>query len=437
MKSRRRRRFKLHSNCDYIKCSIAFNLESKMTRIFTIFAILNSTILVSALENLRHQSSLTANSGTMPLHLQSSVSQLNFNPTISRQNILSSSSSNVLQDSQRESSNISQKQTQSHIMQLCSQLNYDVAKQLKLCKLIGHSAEARAAVAAGATKGLEECRNQFSAERWNCTHASGEHHLLTGDFAQSFGNRESGFIHAITAAGIVYSIATACSLGSLSDCACDKTRIGVIPRQQEIWKWGGCSDNIRYGMIYAKHLVELLDAVHQARSHNNIQQDIQAFSDTRQQNSPQAFISYSPSKLTQTYHKSTLTKRSLRVGQQSYYNQHLDGTQLGASYSSQQQRSSFHLSHHHNHNLPQYRHLNHPQHLMSLSSSDMASTHQSALHNTQPNSFCQKDRNITQSTHIQLIKSLLSKNSLEKHHEFRLAMNMHNNKVGRMVSNYT
>lgn len=245
----------------------------------------------------------------------------------------------------------SQQQAVSSTGQLCALLG-DVAKHLKLCKLIRRSRNADEAVALGASKGLAECRNQFRSERWNCTHAHGEHHLLTGELAQSVGNRESGFVHAIAAAGIVHSIATACSVGNLTDCACDKTRMGLIRLQEENWKWGGCSNNIKHGMLYAKHLVELLDAVHQR--------------------------------------------------------------QVAAS------------EHHH------HEHQEHQHHRLARRSPVESVRVPAAL--VESAAFCQKNQNLSQETHKQLIKSLLAKNSLEKHQEFRLAMNMHNNKVGRMVS---
>lgn len=265
---------------------------------------------------------------------------------------------------------------------LCSLLPSHVSKQLKLCKLTGHSMNADEAVASGAQKALAECRNQFKSERWNCTHANGDHHLLTSELAQSLGNRESGFVHAIAAAGIVHSIATACSVGNLTDCACDKSRIGSI-RQEENWKWGGCSNNIRYGMLFAKHLVELLDAVHQ---HSRLLA---------------SSASSGNSHHLQTYpNHRLLEKRSLS-------SKHREPNQLRGRHSSSSSQ-----------NLNQQE-----------------QEQESNLSQANSVSFCQRNHNISQAAHIQLIKSLLSENSLEKHQEFRLAMNMHNNKVGRMVSN--
>lgn len=262
------------------------------------------------------------------------------------------------------------------IYNLCSRLPHEIKKQLKMCKLIDHQA-ARAVVAEGAANGLEECKHQFKSSRWNCTHYQGENQLLTGHFANSLGNKEASFIHAITAAGISHTIARACSMGTLSDCACDKSRVGVITRKQELWKWGGCSDNIRYGFLFAKNMVELLDTFYE---HHLQQQQQQQSAQINNNNNYHSISKRSPILLTNHQH-------------------------------------------HHNHN-------NKLQHQGMNLNQDY-----SLDNDNNQNQLCHKNANMTQTMQMQLMKSILSKNSLERHHEFRLAMNMHNNKVGRMVSN--
>lgn len=278
--------------------------------------------------------------------------------------------------SQHQNQNLHQRQRQpvpATAAHLCALLPRQVSKHLKLCRLIAHSADADEAVTLGASRGLAECRNQFKSDRWNCTHSHGDHHLLTSELAQSIGNRESGFLHAVLAAGIVHSIATACSVGNLSDCACDKTRVGSIGKEEN-WKWGGCSNNIRHGMLFAKHLVELLDTVH---SHSRY-------------NKPAALTS-------RHFGQHHVGKRSLS----SRYREpnQLRGQQLTGALTPVDQFEQ-----------------------------------EAAGKLTVPPSYCQQNHNLSRATHSELIKSLLSKNSLERHQEFRLAMNMHNNKVGRMVS---
>ena len=65
-------------------------------------------------------------------------------------------------------------------------------------------------------------------------------------------------MYAITSAGVVHSVTEACSAGNLTDCSCDRSRLGHVTTS-EGWKWGGCSDNVRYGMMFAKHIVDQRD----------------------------------------------------------------------------------------------------------------------------------------------------------------------------------
>ena len=74
------------------------------------------------------------------------------------------------------------------------------------------------------------------------------------NFMNLLGSRETAFIYAVTSAGVVHAITQACSAGNLTDCYCDRSRQGQTT--PDGWKWGGCSDNIRYGMLFAKHFVD-------------------------------------------------------------------------------------------------------------------------------------------------------------------------------------
>lgn len=40
--------------------------------------------------------------------------------------------------------------------------------------------------------------------------------------------RETSFVHAISAAGVMYTLARNCSLGDLDSCGCDVSRNGKI-----------------------------------------------------------------------------------------------------------------------------------------------------------------------------------------------------------------
>ena len=52
-------------------------------------------------------------------------------------------------------------------------------------------------------------------------------------------------MHAITAAGVVYSLGRACRDGQLSSCGC--SRSGRPKDLNREWIWGGCGDNLEYG----------------------------------------------------------------------------------------------------------------------------------------------------------------------------------------------
>ena len=78
------------------------------------------------------------------------------------------------------------------------------------------------------------------------------------------GSRETAFVYAITSAGVVHAISQACSAGNLTECSCDLSPAGHT--SPEGWKWGGCSDNIRYGMQFTKTFVDAPERA--ARSQN-------------------------------------------------------------------------------------------------------------------------------------------------------------------------
>lgn len=79
--------------------------------------------------------------------------------------------------------------------------------------------------------------------------------------------RETGFVNAITAAGVTYAITKACANGSLVDCSCDKAakrykkngkknKLKGMNLPQGEWHWGGCSDNINYGLRKSKDFMD-------------------------------------------------------------------------------------------------------------------------------------------------------------------------------------
>lgn len=95
----------------------------------------------------------------------------------------------------------------------------------------------------GISLGFRECENQFRHRKWNCTsqRRSMKKILLRGKsrtdskrivtnyvhfvFSNPSDTRETAFVNAITAAGIAYTIAKACSMGELLECSCDKNLV--------------------------------------------------------------------------------------------------------------------------------------------------------------------------------------------------------------------
>uniref|UniRef100_G1N9M3 Protein Wnt n=2 Tax=Meleagris gallopavo TaxID=9103 RepID=G1N9M3_MELGA len=70
------------------------------------------------------------------------------------------------------------------------------------------------------------------------------------------GSRESAFVHAISSAGVVFAITRACSQGELKSCSCDPEKKGSAKDSKGRFDWGGCSDNIDYGVKFARAFVD-------------------------------------------------------------------------------------------------------------------------------------------------------------------------------------
>ncbi|KRX67248.1 Protein Wnt-4 [Trichinella sp. T9] len=69
-------------------------------------------------------------------------------------------------------------------------------------------------------------------------------------------SREKAYIHAISAAGVSYSITRACSQGDLPSCSCDKNVHRRNFKNKGQWEWGGCSEDVAYGERLSKDFVD-------------------------------------------------------------------------------------------------------------------------------------------------------------------------------------
>ncbi|KAF3428682.1 hypothetical protein E2986_02436 [Frieseomelitta varia] len=121
--------------------------------------------------------------------------------------------------------------------------------QGKLCQL---SVDHMPSVAKGAKFGILECQHQFHDRRWNCSTVSDE--SVFGPMLR-IASRETAFVHAISAAGVVYSISRSCRDGQLSSCGCSRSS---RPRDlKRDWIWGGCGDNLEYGYKFTQAFVDV------------------------------------------------------------------------------------------------------------------------------------------------------------------------------------
>ncbi|KAJ8337682.1 hypothetical protein SKAU_G00366480 [Synaphobranchus kaupii] len=123
-------------------------------------------------------------------------------------------------------------------------------------------------VQAGAQSGMQECKHQFEWDKWNCPESALQ--LSTNNGLRS-ATRETSFVRAISAAGVMYTLTKNCSLGDFHNCGCDDTKVGQIGGRG--WIWGGCSDNVEFGENVSKEFVDALETAHDSRAlvnlHNN------------------------------------------------------------------------------------------------------------------------------------------------------------------------
>ncbi|XP_061815667.1 protein Wnt-16 [Nerophis lumbriciformis] len=99
---------------------------------------------------------------------------------------------------------------------------------------------------------ISECQNQFRHERWNCStrqHPSVFGHELTS------GTKETAFLYAVMAAGLVHAVTRFCSHGNVSECGCD-ARLKGAGSPAEGWHWGGCSDHVQYGTWLSRRFID-------------------------------------------------------------------------------------------------------------------------------------------------------------------------------------
>ncbi|CAL8383180.1 unnamed protein product [Boreogadus saida] len=150
---------------------------------------------------------------------------------------------------------------------ICNKIPGLAPRQRTICQ---SRPDAIIVIGEGAQMGINECQFQFKHGRWNCS-ALGERTVFGKEL--KVGSKEAAFTYAIIAAGVAHAITAACTQGSLSGCGCDQDKQGFHSQQQEGWKWGGCSADVRYGLGFSKVFVDAREIKQNARTlmnlHNN------------------------------------------------------------------------------------------------------------------------------------------------------------------------
>ncbi|XP_066597418.1 protein Wnt-5b-like [Prorops nasuta] len=142
---------------------------------------------------------------------------------------------------------------------ICTGLKGLTQGQGKLCQL---SVDHMPSVAKGAKIGVMECQHQFHDRRWNCSTVKDE--SVFGPVLK-IASRETAFVHAITAAGVMYSISRSCRDGQLSSCGCSR---GSRPKElNRDWIWGGCGDNLEYGYKFTQAFVDAKEREKKYKKH--------------------------------------------------------------------------------------------------------------------------------------------------------------------------
>ncbi|MFH4979375.1 hypothetical protein AB6A40_006084 [Gnathostoma spinigerum] len=135
-------------------------------------------------------------------------------------------------------------------------------------------------ISRGAYDSLIECQLQFKFDRWNCSEQFKTHDSVSGfrdllGRTLRAGNKESAFLSALTSAGVVHAVTKGCSSGNLSECGCDNS-----PNLQKYiedrslrgghkkFSWGGCSDNTKYAIFFAKEFLDSYEKQQFEKNHD-------------------------------------------------------------------------------------------------------------------------------------------------------------------------
>ncbi|KAG8187190.1 hypothetical protein JTE90_020061 [Oedothorax gibbosus] len=101
-------------------------------------------------------------------------------------------------------------------------------------------------VVSTARKVSDVCQEAFSRHRWNCSSIT-----LAPRFGQDLvrGTSEQAFVSSLASAGLAINIGRGCAEGRIKTCGCGRPSKEPPPSD---FKWGGCFDNIGYGVTASK-----------------------------------------------------------------------------------------------------------------------------------------------------------------------------------------
>ncbi|XP_069003168.1 protein Wnt-11 [Embiotoca jacksoni] len=147
--------------------------------------------------------------------------------------------------------------------QHCKLLPGMVSSQAQLCR---SNLELMQTIIQAAREVKKTCQKTFGDMRWNCS--SIDIPMDSPKYRPDLdrGTREAAFVYALSAATISHTIARACTSGDLRLCSC-----GPIPAEipEPGYRWGGCGDNLHYGLIMGSKFSDAPLKMKRSGSHAN------------------------------------------------------------------------------------------------------------------------------------------------------------------------